>query len=276
MTDLPEEAINIIGETSDIATAIDLLYPEFKIAEIYRYIPLELVHEGNTYFSTIPRDIVHIIMEFIGKIRQKYACSGNFAAAEQSLREFVKKYTINPDNLDSDNMNFNLSLLKRDYPADFAHVTSAQNAYIKNIAGKLTIILENNLVAIGYAGLSKDGVPITFQKTANANTIEPNIRKFNGQLPPPYSGRYELLYILPCGLIMINNGIYVPRANDGYREFLYNIDTNHAVELVKMSHWDIPTGVLIDDFGCKITETVQAAVNYWSDLTCEFLFCRLE
>lgn len=258
------QKINIVGSAKTVVEAIDTLCLDFNIAEKFRHVVTQLNGFGDTYFSTIPRDIVDIIVPYIGRPRQR---NQNFDQAIKSYNKFMKKYTNN------------LDLLKRDYPEQFRNIVPGSVVHIKYIANKLVVFGTDSTI-YRYIG-SSSGVPRTFQYSSTGCTIEPNIRAIS-QNPadfPEYYGKYPIydpIFILPCGLILMNNGRFTrTRMPDSYKEFLYNIDTNEAVEVFTIhnhKHYDR----LMDDYG-DITEIyISTVIREWSDLTIDFLRIKVE
>lgn len=258
--------IIVVATGKTLRDAIDILAPQFKKAEEYRSAIMTL----NTYFATIPESVNVVIQSMLGPVRTKFQPTGNFTQATNTWCEFFQKYNLAvvPTPFHNDYITLDLAALKRDYPQEFAKFISYMSVRIKKIGNTLSVVPSHvNLckyVGSGYHMQTIDGV----------DSVQPNVRQF------PNGIKYDVMYILPCGLIIMNNCKYASlllayesqKIKAKYKTYLYNIHTNYAVEI------QIRTGnhkSLIDDHGQEYNEDIDANITGWSELTSHYGYYNL-
>lgn len=243
-------SFHIIGKADNLIDAIDQLRPEFAIADQLHPIIRESAR-CNTYFATIPTDIVNIIITYVGKSR----CRTDLEIIDISAhnwREFFKKYSI-----DTKSCVFDLSLLKRDYPDKFQHIHDRYIVYIKNVCGDL-LVVQGLKLRIGYLG---SGQYITSMD--DKCILYPSGKPFG--TPGAY---YTPLYILPCGLVVLSEDH--KRKN---RELLYDPSANTAIILPHISSRLFDQ--FIDDFAQEVVVKDHTPACTWNELSCWFITCMV-
>lgn len=174
----------------DICEAIHKLRPQFGIRQQLRE---QIIIELDTYFQTIPKDVLMIIREYVPMLQQTI----DQEQIERERQAFLKKYQY--DETDTYHIpTLNRVALIRDFP-EYVEKFMGNSAAVKFVNGKLCVFYHS----VRYIGQNMFYVTnsrgrsfiITVSRDKDPDNISSAVRLLS------YNRSPHIMSVLPCGLV---------------------------------------------------------------------------
>lgn len=221
---------------------------------------INIARTTDTYFATIPKDIIDIILEMVPDFRQTYT-DEQIMRASQQYSDFRDKYIDYANQINPQYKTELFTKMNDSYPPSTVYIKSIHHGqHAKLTSLRVGIIYVSKHRFVYRRPLPNENNPHRTMYKTNCRHMVENDPISNIEELFTVHDELDYVFLLPCGLTLV----MLDRQNQVPKSYLLDFDND---KYIKVEYSSTTLDYLIDDFGRKIEHNLSYQEFCFSDLT---------